>query len=190
MAKGGARYGAGRPAYKVKAEYVARVDIRVWSKRGLLSDSERRTWSWSRGDERAGSISFSVSEHSINLIYSINGKDASQRICRVSTLCHYGGSRPWFCCPVCQSKSALLYLRAGRFACRRCQRVSYRTQSGTSHDRLCRLYHQLAAKIESGKPKWQRWATFNRLEDRFERVSLQFEASLYGRLMANYSDHP
>ncbi|MEY3939410.1 MAG: hypothetical protein RL659_2251 [Pseudomonadota bacterium] len=41
MARGGARYGAGRPAYKVKAEYVARVDIRVWSKRGFLSDSER-----------------------------------------------------------------------------------------------------------------------------------------------------
>lgn len=184
MAKGGARYGAGRPAYNVKAEHVARVDIRVWHKRGLLWDGGRNTWSWSRGDERAGSITFSVSEHAINLIYSINGNDESQRIARASTPCHYGGYRPWFCCPVCQRKTALLYLRSGRFACRGCQRVSYSTQSGTSHDRVCNLYHRLATKIEDGKPKWQRWATFNRLEDRFERVSLQFDQSLYGRLQS------
>ncbi len=190
MTKGGARFGAGRPAYKVKAEQVARVDIRIWHKLGLLWSGGRNTWTWSRGDERAGSITFCVSEHAINLIYSINGKDASQRIGRVSTPCHYGGSRPWFCCPACQSKSALLYLRAGRFACRRCQRVSYSTQSGTSHDRLCRLYYRLAEKIERGKPKWQRRSTFIKLEDRFEKVSEQFEASLYGRLIANYADYP
>ena len=39
-------------------------------------------------------------------------------------------------------------------------------------------YHQLHALIEAGKPKWQRWATFNRLEDRFERVNEQVNRSL------------
>jgi hypothetical protein len=62
--------------------------------------------------------------------------------------------------------------------------VSYSTQSGASHDRVCTLYHRLAAKIEGGKPKWQRWATFNRLEDRFEQVSLQFDGLIYGRLQS------
>lgn len=184
MAKGGARYGAGRPANRVKAEHILRVDIRAWHKRGLLWDGGANTWSWSRGGESAGSIRFSVSEQSVRLTYAVNGLDASQTITRTSTPCHYGGSRPWFVCPVCQCRTALLYMRSGRFACRNCQRVSYATQSGTSHDRVCNLYHRLVAKIEDGKPKWQRWATFNRLEDRFERVSLQFDQSLYGRLQS------
>lgn len=184
MAKGGARYGSGRPAYRVKAEQLMRVDIRVWQKRGLLWDGGRNTWSWSRGGEHAGSISFSVSENAVRLIYSIGGVDASQTIGRASTPCHYGGSRPWFRCPVCQRNAALLYLRAGRFACRTCQRVSYSTQSGTSQDRVCNLYHRLADKLEAGKPKWQRWATYNKLEERFGRVSEQFDAWIYGRLQA------
>lgn len=85
-------------------------------------------------------------------------------------------------CPVCHSRTALLYLRAGRFACRKCQRVSYSTQSSTSHDRVCNFYHRLAAQIEAGKPKWQRWATFNKLEDRFEQVSAALDASILWRL--------
>lgn len=34
--------------------------------------------------------------------------------------------------------------------------------------------------MEDGKPKWQRWATFNRLFDRCERVGERFDASLIG----------
>ena len=30
--------------------------------------------------------------------------------------------------------------------------------------------HRLAAKIEYGEPKWQRWATFNRLKDRLKLI--------------------
>ena len=69
-------------------------------------------------------------------------------------------------------------MRAGRFACRQCQKVSYSSQSGSAHDRSNALYHQLHALIEAGKPKWQRWATFERLENRFERVSEQVNRSL------------
>jgi hypothetical protein len=75
-------------------------------------------------------------------------------------------------------------MRYGRFACRKCQRVSYSTQSGSSHDRVCNLYHRLAARLEDGKPKWQRWSTFNKLEDRFERISEAFDASIVWRLEA------
>ena len=184
MGAGGARCGAGRPAHRAKAEQLMRVDIREWHRRGLLWNGGCNSWIWSRGGERTGSIAFRVSEQTINLIYSLDGRDASQTIMRAATPCHYGGSRPWFQCPVCQSRTALLYLRAGRFACRKCQRVSYSTQSGTSDGRVCNLYHRLAAKIEDGKPKWQRWATFNRLEDQFEKVGRQFDASLYGRLQS------
>jgi len=77
MGKGGARYGAGRPAYKAKAEHLMRVDIREWHRRGLLWNGGRNTWSWSRGSERVGSITFNVTEHAVDLIYSLDGRNAS-----------------------------------------------------------------------------------------------------------------
>jgi hypothetical protein len=64
----------------------------------------------------------------------------------------------------------VLYQRSGRFACRTCQRVAYTSQSGSESDRVHSRYHKLHALIENGKPKWQRWATFNRLEEKFERA--------------------
>ena len=178
MAKGGARLGAGRPGYRLKAEQTPKIDIRVWHKRGLLWDGSSNTWSWSRGDQSAGSIRFTVNADNIRLTYAAQGQDASQTIRTTTTPCRYGGARTWFECPVCSGRAAVLFMRAGRFACRQCQRVSYTSQSGSAHDRANVRYHQLHALIEAGKPKGQRWATFNRLEDRFERVNEQVNRSL------------
>ncbi len=178
MAKGGARCGAGRPGYRVKAEQLQRVDIRVWRKRGLLWVGGTNTWSWWRGDEPSGSIRFTVNETSIRLVYIANGKDASQTVWTTTTSCGYGGVRRWFGCPVCSRRCEVLFMRSGRFACRSCQRVSYSSQSGSEHDRLNTRYHRLNAMVEAGKPKWQRWATFNRLEDRLERADYLATKSL------------
>mgnify|MGYP000871003301 CR=1 FL=1 len=109
-------------------------------------------------------------------------RDGSQTITTTSTPCHYGGSRPWFTCPVCRDRAGLLYLRWGRFACRHCQRVIYQSQSGSALDRVCNRYHRLAAKVEDGKPKWQRWATFNLLLARYSDASEQFDGLLCERL--------
>ena len=175
---GGARCGAGRPGHRLKAEQTLKVDIRVWHKRGLLWDGGTNTWSWSRGGESAGSIRFTVNTDNIRLTYSVNGQDASQTIRLTATPCRYGGSRQWFECPVCRGRAAVLFMRAGRFACRQCQKVSYTSQSSSKSERGHAQYHRLHALIEAGKPKWQRWATFNRLEDRFERVNEQVNRSL------------
>ena len=174
MGTGGARLGAGRPAYRLKAEQTPKIDIRIWHKRGLLWDGSNNTWSWTRGEESAGSIRFTVNADSIRLTYAAQGTDASQTIRTTKTPCRYGGARTWFACPCCSGRAAVLFMRAGRFACRQCQKISYTSQSGSAHAR----YHQLHALIEAGKPKWQRWATFNRLEDRFERVNEQVNRSL------------
>lgn len=178
MATGGARQGAGRPGYRLKAEQTFRIDIGEWHKRGYLVGGQSFRWQWSRGGEITGSIVATVLSDSIRLKYSMLGKDASQTIRTATTPCPYGGSRTWFECPACHHRAAMLYMRTGRFACRQCQRVSYTSQSGSAHDRANVRYHRLDALIEAGKPKWQRWATFNRLEDRFERVSEQVNRSL------------
>lgn len=178
MGTGGARYGAGRPGYRLKAEQTLKVDLRLWKKMGYLLDGQSFSWEWSRGGEVAGSIGVSVRSDSIRLGYAVQGQDASQTIRTTTTPCHYGGARTWFECPVCCGHAAVLFMRAGRFACRQCQKVSYTSQSGSAHDRANTQYHQLHALIEAGKPRWQRWATFERLEDRFERVNEQVNRSL------------
>jgi hypothetical protein len=189
MAKGGARFGAGRPAHNVKAEHVARVDIRIWHKRGLLWDGGRNTWSWSRGDERAGSITFSVSEQSIRLTYAVNGLDASQTIPRTSTPCHYGGARPWFLCPLCQRRTALLYMRAGRFGCRHCQRVAYSSQSEDVMGRTWLKQRKLEARLcedwQRPKGMWQR--TYDRLMDRLADCELRREVA-FSIVVARFLD--
>lgn len=178
MAKGGARYGAGRPGYRLKAEQTLKVDLRIWRRLGYLVNGQAFAWQWSRGEEVTGSIGVLVRADSIRLGYTVQGKDASQSIRTTTTTCPYGGDRAWFQCPCCSGRAVVLFMRAGRFACRQCQKVSYASQSGSAHDRANVRYHQLHALIEAGKPKWQRWATFERLEDHFERVNEQVNRSL------------
>ena len=183
------RYGAGRPGYRLAAEQAKRIDIRRWHKGGYLNAGSSFTWQWTRGEERTGNIGVAVSNGSVRLNYSMRDgddkwRDASQTIMTTSTPCHYGGSRPWFVCPACHERAAVLYLRSGRFACQRCQRISHQSQSGSAIDRVCNRYHHLDALVMAGKPKWQRWATFNRLLDRYDLVSAQFDGLLAGRLQA------
>ena len=178
MSKGGTRLGAGRPGYRLQAEHTLKIDLRVWHKRGLLWDGGTNAWSWSRGGASAGSIMFTVSADNIRLTYSANGQDASQTIWTTSTPCRYGGSRRWFACPCCGGRAVTLFMRSGRFACRKCQQISYSSQTGSETSRGYANYHRLHALIDAGKPKWQRWVTFNRLEDRFDRADRRVNQSL------------
>lgn len=147
-----------------------RLDIRVMHRRGLLWAGGSNAWNWNSGGEHAGSVRFTVDTDSMRLTYNINEADASQIIATTTTPCAYGGSRSWFSCPLCGGRIAVLYMRSGRFACRSCQRISYTSQTGSERARLYAKYHRLRALVDAGKPKWQRWATFNRLEDRLARA--------------------
>ena len=173
MAKGGYRSGAGRHGYRAKAEQLVRVDIRVWHRRGLLWVGGSNAYPFHRGNQHITTVVFTVSAESIRLAYSLDNNDYAQTISTTTTPCALGGSRPWFECPRCRGRCALLYLRCGRFACRSCQQVSYTSQSGSESDRVHARYHRLEALIDNGKPKWQRWATFNRLEDKFTKADRQ-----------------
>ena len=44
------------------------------------------------------------------------------------TPCNYGGSRPWFLCPGCDRRAAILYVEGGRLLCRPCLGLSYPSQ--------------------------------------------------------------
>jgi hypothetical protein len=171
------------------AEHCQRIDIRRWHREGQLRRRYDFVWQWTSDGEVAGSISVMVSDDSIRLSYTVGDgyggrRDASQTIITSSTPCHYGGSRPWFTCPVCRNRAGVLFLRGGRFACRKCQRVSYRSQSGSVTDRIAARFHKLDALVMGGKPKWQRQATRDRLVKRYLAVSERFDAMLAHHLAA------
>lgn len=170
MGAGGMRCGAGRPGYRAKAERLLRVDVRQWHRGGYLREGRTFSWHWSCGDEPAGSIGVRVhGSHSLALQYWIGNqgerRDASQTIHLAHTLCRYGNSRPWFVCPLCQERAGLLFLRWRRFACRKCQRVAYSSQSEDALDRLWRRQHRIEARLGDGwlRPKGMRHRTYDRL---------------------------
>ena len=187
MGTGGARYGAGRPAYRMMAEQSMRVDIRLWARGSYLRAGNWFSWAWHRGEERTGSINVEVTNPAeLTLKYWIGSgderRDASQRIYLAVSPCHFGGVRRWFTCPVCGRRAGLLYLRSGRFACRPCQRVSYLCQSGGPIDRLSCRIQKLEARIEGGKPKGMRRATYERLCERIDSLNEAYESHLDARL--------
>lgn len=176
MGTGGSRYGAGRPAHNTKAESVPRVDVRLWARSGYFDRASYFTCGWNRGGEPSGNITVQSSQDSATLIYRIKDfhsdewQDKRQVIPVVRTACGYGGNRKWFECPVCQRRCELLYLRAYRFACRKCQRVAYTSQSGGPMDRLMHKSHKLKARIDEGKPKGMRWRTYERIWDQVHEI--------------------
>lgn len=184
MAKGGTRYGAGRPGWRLKAEHVQRIDVRRWHRAGTLRAGYAGTWAWHVGDEPAGSIGYSAQEGGVTLQYSCDGNATTQRIVLDRTRCHFGGSRSWFVCPRCSARVAVLYLRGGRFACRRCQRVSYASQSEDHCARTWRKQARLEARLGKHwrRPKGMHRATHERLLDVIMACEDARYASLAGHL--------
>ena len=195
MGTGGMRCGAGRPGYKVKAEHLLRVDIGRWHRGDYLRAGRSFSWSWHCGDEPSGNIKVLVhGADSLALEYMVGSdsqrRDGSQTIRLAHTACNYGKSRPWFVGPVCQRRAGVLYMRAGRFACRCCQRVSYASQSGDLMDRMWRKQSKIEARLGANWqwPKGMRRRTYEGLihtlvssEERREDLLCEFAARLFGR---------
>lgn len=170
MSRGGSRWGAGRPGTRVKAEYLQRVDVREWARRGRLNGAGSFSWSWHRGGEPSGSIGVWVdSSHALTLRYGFTEKGeqrtVAQKVDLTCTPCPFGGSRQWFVCPCCARRVALLYLRSGRFACRQCQRVAHASQSEDALARLWRKQSKIEARLGDywRRPKGMRRRTHARL---------------------------
>lgn len=132
-----------------------RIDVRQWARGGMLKPGYAGTWAWtnSQTGERTGSISFRITQASAVLSYSLSGMAHSQAVPIVTTRCNFGSSRPWFACPLCRERVAILYLRRGGFYCRPCAKVGYYSQSEDACGRAWRKQRKAEAKLD---PNWQR----------------------------------
>jgi hypothetical protein len=74
-------------------------------------------------------------------------------------------TRPWFACPHCRARVAVIYMRRGGFYCRRCSQVAYYSQSEDAIGRGWRVQQQAESKLGKGwaRPKGMHQATHERL---------------------------
>ena len=152
-------------------ESYRRLDIRYLHKNNLLRPGYSFTFSWSRGGENTGNIAIKVEFGYLMLIYRYQGagaewQDVEERVTLDRTRCNYGGERPWFVCPGCGRRVAVLACVWGYFRCRTCQRLKYWSQLETDRDRAQRKVKKLRERLgekEWLKPKGMHQKTFDRL---------------------------
>jgi len=63
------------------------------------------------------------------------------------TFPNYGGQRPWFVCPSCHSRVAILYLYSQQFLCRSCHDITYSSRCEGIMDILLRKERRLLEKL-------------------------------------------
>jgi hypothetical protein len=194
MAKGGLRFGAGRPGHRAVGETLHRVDVRLWAQRGYMDSNVERSfnWMWTCNGERSGSIEVQVTRERVILSYRLRNRteewqEHHETVAIERTECRFGGARCWFRCPHCGRRCELLYLRFGRFACRHCNRVSYGSQSGGLYDRLLHKFHKLRKRVECGRPKGVHQRTWEALLNRTYELEEVVDSLLGARIAHLYA---
>jgi hypothetical protein len=182
------------------------LDVRKLHKQGGLRAGAVCTQSWSRGGEPAGDIMTIADRHAqtITLDYKTRrpGEDwqpVREPIELDWTPCHYGGERPWFRCPRCYERRAVLYSVNGRFRCRGCHDLAYTSTRENELDRCIRRADRLRARLgdtsrgaiwrhpTGPKPAGMQWETYSQLR---EALDVEIDR-MHGHLAAQFAamDH-
>lgn len=169
MSRGGSRRGAGRPAHRIKADSATSLDVNYLARNGYLIDGNWKRVYWSQYDE----VRLTVLIKAFDRHITFDIGSTTHWLYLTQTPCYLGGYRRWFICPTCQNRMGVLYLRNSRFGCRRCQKISYQSQSGDSEDRMVWKYHTLSDKVFNWK--FKKAARFNRTYDKFLDVAEHYE---------------
>jgi len=155
-----------------------RIDVRYLARQGYLQHGKGWSLHWTCGGKPSGSIGGATNNNTIFLIYrakehgSTKWEEVTQPIALSYTACHFGGDRPWFRCPFCDRRVAVLYLGA-RARCRLCARMAYDSQNESALDRMFRKARKIRSRLQADesnidapilfKPKGMHQKTFDRL---------------------------
>lgn len=181
------------------------LDVRKLRQHGVLIPGWAGKWRWWRGDEIRASIDIQTeSREHVRLRYQVTtmGKTETKDYPVVVTWtpCHLGGERPWFACPCCGRRVAILY-GGVLFACRHCQRLNYRSQQVSKRDAPCERSWRLrlALGCDEGllslpaefiqKPKGMHWRTFERKQEQLKKVDARAVSELAATL-ESLKGHP
>ena len=127
---------------RATCEETPRVDIRDLARRGLVSDTAHRLY--------------------------FEGVPAPVSI--TLTACRFGGSRPWFTCPQCGKRVAVLFRGKAGMGCRECMGLYYETQRASGSMKTLLRLRRMRAKLGATslsvldpfppKPKGLRWRSY------------------------------
>ncbi len=155
---------------KLTVEKVFSLNIIDLYKEGALSpETYCLCGQWRR---RIYNITTKANNDNLDILFTLKGRQTQQRVHIDWTKCFYGGKRPWFFCPSCNRRVAILYISNRCFACRKCSELTYTSCNETANDRALRKAKKIRKRmgIIQGpiyriliKPKHIHWTTFYRL---------------------------
>ena len=176
-------FGSGRTGWRPVGEQMLRLDVRFLHRKGWLCPGMSLTLSWSWGGEPISSVGVATNADSIGLFYSTkDGEQVHLSVGLERTPCTYGGTRPWFLCPRCSRRVAVLF--AGRrFWCRHCHGVAYAVENEDKLSRLLRRANTLRERVQARagtaypvafKPKGMHQRTFDRIRWEIQELESSF----------------
>jgi hypothetical protein len=159
-------YGSGRYAWggaKPATDHALALDVRWLARQGYLPASgEFRAGlvSWSRRGEVFANIGWrSDGREPDVLVLEFRARkpgeawrDVEQRVALDRTACAYGGTRPWFLCPRCGARCAVLWSLAGYFCCRGCNGLAYSSTRESAAERCLRRADTLQKRLGNPRP--------------------------------------
>jgi hypothetical protein len=184
--RGGWRFGSGRPGKHIQVEHCRHIDVRLLHRSGMLAGPWIGQWSWREPTtlKTTARIDILVKPPVIQLTYRWQGQLHIDQALLLQTPCRLGGSRPWFSCPGCRKRVAKLYFVIGKFRCRGCHCLRYRSQSLASLDRI----QQSKQRLEDGLgPHWRRLrgmhqSTHNKIVGRIIDLEMARDDELFSAL--------
>jgi hypothetical protein len=176
-----------RPRHRVCLQDGLKLDLNHLARKGMIrfgANIGARGISWSnshRGEIASGVITADMTDPSNAWLQIAMGRFV-QRITLVSRPRHYGGHQWFFVCPVTGGLATVLWKPPGalRFCSRQAwgRRVAYRSQFQNASDRAHLGKERIKARLIGDldpddwelppRPKWMRWATYNRFVERFD----------------------
>jgi hypothetical protein len=112
------------------------------------------TWTYWLTDSGVG-ITVLDGEHALVSYSNRQGEAITERINIEWTPCNYGGARPWWSCPQCNRRCAIVYARGEwPFMCRLCANLTYETAQADAVTRAMTKTNKRLARLgwEYGKP--------------------------------------
>lgn len=182
-----------RPPGKITVDVALSLDVRALQRTGLMQPGSWFVTPWAKGRAPAA-VTVEVADSAVrfHLPAEVCGVAVELRTCEIqlqTTLCHFGGTRFWFACPLpdCGRRVALLYFAKVAFACRTCCDLAYPCQRERAPDRGLRRAQGLRRRLGGSanilvpfpaKPPRMHWRTYETMRSvSMEREAIFFRAA-------------
>ena len=175
--------GSGRRSERDLTADHRQLDVRALHRAGMLEPGHIGRWRWMRRGVERASIQIEAYEAALFLRYQVNRrgevKPYSYAVHLDWTSCTFGGRRPWFLCPSCGQRVAILYGKQN-FVCRHCRGLAYASQRETEGSRAIRRANAIRRRLgwipgvlnpPGAKPKGMHWHTYVRLYNEYNELA-------------------